>query len=45
MIEMNLIIAIIILSVDSQNAEGKSKTLRMDKSVVQKPSFYISGHR
>lgn len=45
MIEMNLIIAIIILSVDSLNAEGKDKTLRMDKSVVRKPSFYVSGHR
>ena len=45
MIEMSLIIAIIILSVDSLNAEGKGKTVIMDKGIVQKPSFYISGHR
>lgn len=41
MVEMKPIIAIITLSVDSLNAQGKGKVVRMDKSVVQKPSFYI----
>lgn len=45
MTEMSPIIAIIILSVGSLNAEGKGKTIIMEKSIVQKPSFCISEHR